>query len=96
MCPGFCMQPSLLFVATFVLVMCLFAAVGSFVPEVQDRLLEAGAASSAAAVDGRSSLRHAVTAAELHVVARAGCSGMQRGKDTKLEDLRRVRQRALT
>ena len=92
MCPGSCMQPSVLLVATFVLVMCLFAAAGSFVPEVQDRLLEAGAA----AVDGRSSLRHAVTAAELHVVARAGCSGMQRGKDTKLEDLRRVRQRSLT
>jgi hypothetical protein len=63
-CPGSCMQPSMLLLPTFVLVMCLFAAgaaVAAFdalnprnsVPVVQDRLLEAGAASSAAAVDGR-------------------------------------------
>ena len=66
-CPGSCMQPSVLLLPTFVLMMCLFAAcaavaawdaynarnLGSSVPAVQDRLLEAGAASSAAAVDGR-------------------------------------------
>ena len=76
MCPGSCMQPSVLLLPTFVLVVCLFAAgaavaardaynarnPGSSVPAVQDRLLEAGAASSAAAVDGRSSLRRAIAA----------------------------------
>ena len=75
-CPGSCMQPSVLLVPTFVLMMCLFAAcaavaacdaynarnIGSSVPAVQDRLLEAGAASSSAAVDRRSSLRRAITA----------------------------------
>jgi hypothetical protein len=76
-CPGFCMQPSVLLLPTLVLVVCLFAAgaavaacdaynarkPGSSVPAVQDRLLEAGAASSsAAAVNGRSSLRRAVAA----------------------------------
>ena len=67
MCPGSCMQPSVLLLPTFVLMMCLFAAgaavaaydaynthnIGSSVPAVHDRLLEAGAASSAAAVDGK-------------------------------------------
>jgi hypothetical protein len=75
-CPGSCMQPSVLLLPTFALMMCLFAAgaavaacdaynarnISSSVPAVQDRLLEAGAASSAAAVDGRSSLRRAVAA----------------------------------
>ena len=74
-CPGSCMQPSVLLLPTFVLVMCLFAAgaavaacdaynarnPGSSVPAVQDRRLEAGA-ESAAAVDGRSSLRRTISA----------------------------------
>jgi hypothetical protein len=75
-CPGSCMQPSVVLLPTFVLISCLFAAglvvavfdayharnAGSVVSPVQDRLLEAGAASSAAAADGRSSLRRAVAA----------------------------------
>jgi hypothetical protein len=75
-CPGSCMQPLVILLPTFVLIMSLFAAgaavaaceaykarnSGSSVPAVHDRLLEAGAASSAAAVDGRFSLRLAVAA----------------------------------
>jgi hypothetical protein len=75
-CPGSCIQPSVLLLPTSVLMLCLFAAgaaVAAFdaynarnpsssVPAMQDRLLEAGAALSAAAVDGRSSLRHTIAA----------------------------------
>jgi hypothetical protein len=70
-CPGSRMQTSVPLVTTFVLVMCLFAAAGSFVPEVQDRLLEAGAASSAATVDGRSPL---LSCTLLHARAAAACN----------------------
>jgi hypothetical protein len=76
-CPGSCMQPSVLLLPTFFLMMSLFA-VGTVVvafdaysarnttgsvPTVRDRLLEAVSLNpSAAGVDGRSSLRHTVVA----------------------------------
>ena len=74
-CPGFCAQPLVLLVPTFALVSCLLAGCvlvavvdayklrsGSRIAApVEDRLLEVSSASSAAAAQGRSSLRSAVT-----------------------------------
>ncbi len=75
-CPGACVQPSVLVLPTFVLMSCLFAVGAfivaydvyhkhnprSFVSPVQDRLLEASAVPNAAAVDARSSLSDTITA----------------------------------
>ncbi len=76
-CPGSCMQPSVLLMPTFVLMLSLFAVGTAIaacdaynsrnpsgsVPTVRDRLLEAiSLMPSDAAVDGRSSLRRVIAA----------------------------------